>query len=101
MNLIYGCAPDVKARGRRQPAGMPRYLLHHTHDAAECSVAFASFKGHASPLRHATTIASCLFGGHTIWWLVDAPSPERALELLPFFVAQRSTAVEVREVQIP
>jgi hypothetical protein len=36
-----------------------------------------------------------------IWWLVDAPSPEEALELLPFFVAQRSTAVAVREVQIP
>jgi hypothetical protein len=79
---------------------MPRYLLHHTHDAADCSVAFASFKGHLSPLRHTTTIASCLFGGHTIWWLVDAPSPAEALELLPFFVAQRSTAVEVREVQI-
>ena len=71
------------------------------HDPADCSVAFASFKGHPSPLRHATTVASCLFGGHTIWWLVNAPSPERALELLPFFVAQRSTAVEVREVQIP
>jgi hypothetical protein len=80
---------------------MPRYLLHHTHDAAECSIAFASFKGHSSPLRHTTTIASCLFGGHMIWWLVDAPSPERALELLPFYVAHRSTAVEVREVQIP
>jgi hypothetical protein len=36
-----------------------------------------------------------------IWWLVDAPSPAEALELLPFFVAQRSTAVAVREVQIP
>jgi hypothetical protein len=80
---------------------MPRYLLHHTHDAADCSVAFASFKGHSSPLRHTTTIASCLFGIHTIWWLVDALSPAEALELLPFFVAQRSTAVEVREVQIP
>ncbi|MGB0097132.1 MAG: hypothetical protein WBP81_31900 [Solirubrobacteraceae bacterium] len=38
---------------------------------------------------------------HTIWWLVTAPSPEDALELLPFFVAQRSTVVEVREVEIP
>jgi hypothetical protein len=80
---------------------MPQYLLHHKHHPRECSVAFASFKGHPSPLRHKTTIASCLFGGHTIWWLVDAPSPGHALELLPFFVAQRSTAVEVQDVQIP
>jgi hypothetical protein len=36
-----------------------------------------------------------------IWWLVDAPGPEDALALLPFFVAARSTAVEVREVHIP
>ena len=98
---IYGFAPDVNARGCRHPAGMPRYLLHHTHDAAECSVAFTSFKGHSSPLRHTTTIASCVFGGHMIWWLVDAAGPEEALELLPFFVAQRSIAVAVREVQIP
>jgi hypothetical protein len=47
------------------------------------------------------TVASCLFGGHTIWWLVTASSPEDALELLPFVVAERSTAVEVREVHIP
>jgi hypothetical protein len=80
---------------------MSRYLLHHRHAAAECRVAFASFKGHSSPLRHTTTVASCLFGGHMIWWLVDAPSPAEALGLLPFFVAQRSTAVEVREVRIP
>jgi hypothetical protein len=71
------------------------------HHPRECSVAFASFKGHSSPLRHRTTVASCLFGGHMIWWLVDAPGPEEALELLPFFVSQRSTAVEVRNVQIP
>jgi hypothetical protein len=80
---------------------MPHYLVHHKHEPAECSVAFASFKGHPSPLRHGTAVASCFFGGHATWWLVDAPSPERALELLPFYVAQRSTAVEVREVQIP
>jgi hypothetical protein len=80
---------------------MSRYLLHHTHHPHECNVAFASFKGHSSSLRHRTTVASCLFGGHTIWWLVNTDSPENALALLPFFVAQRSTAVEVRAVQIP
>jgi hypothetical protein len=99
--VIYGCFPDVEATWYRQPPGMPRYLLHHKHDPVDCNVAFASFKGHQSPLRHRTTVASCLFGGHAIWWVVNAPSPERALELLPFFVAQRSTAVEVREIQIP
>jgi hypothetical protein len=78
-----------------------RYLLHHRHDAEECGVAFASFKGHPSPLRHKATIASCRSGGHAIWWLVDAASPEDALALLPFFVAERSTAVEVSEVTIP
>ena len=80
---------------------MPRYLLHHKHHPRECSVAFASFKGHSSPLRHRTTVVSCLFGGHTIWWLVNARGPEDALGLLPFFVAQRTTAIEVRKVQIP
>ena len=80
---------------------MPQYLLHHKHHPSECSVAFACFKGHSSPLRHKTTFASCLYGGHAIWWLINASGPDDALDLLPFFVAQRSTAVEVREVQIP
>ena len=78
-----------------------RYLLHHCHDAEECGVAFAAFKGHPSPLRHKVTVASCRSGGHAIWWLVEAASPEEALALLPFFVAERATVVEVREVPIP
>jgi hypothetical protein len=78
-----------------------RYLLHHRHDPDECGVAFAAFKGHASPLRHVPTVASCLSGDHAIWWLVDAPSHADALALLPFFVAQRASATEVREVRIP
>ena len=80
---------------------MPRYLLHHRHEPGECGVAFAAFKGHASPLRHAATVASCLSGGHEIWWLVDAHSGEDALGLLPHFVAARATAVEVRTTTIP
>jgi hypothetical protein len=44
-----------------------RYLLHHRHDPDECGVAFAAFKGHASPLRHVPTVASCLSGDHAIW----------------------------------
>ena len=80
---------------------MPRYLLHHHHEPDECGVAFAAFKGHRSPLRHNATVASCLSGGHEIWWQVDAPSPDQALAQLPFFVAERSTVTEIQEVNIP
>ena len=76
-------------------------LFRSRASAEECGVAFASFKGLRSPLRHKATVASCRSGEHAIWWLVDAASPEEALALLPFFVAERSTAVEVREVTIP
>jgi hypothetical protein len=80
---------------------VPRYLLHHRHDPGECGVAFASFAGHESPLRHQTTVGSCHDGGHAIWWTVDALSESEALTLLPFFVAERTTATKVRDVEIP
>jgi hypothetical protein len=80
---------------------MPRYLLHHHHDPDDCGIAFAAFKGHTSPLRHNDTVGSCLSGGHDIWWLVEAPGPDQALAQLPFFVAERSTVTEIREVRIP
>ena len=62
---------------------------------------FASFKGHASPLRHRATFASCRSGGHDIWWTVDADSNTEAIRLLPFYVAQRTTSTRVSEVEIP
>jgi len=80
---------------------MHRYLLQHRHAPSECGVVFASFKGHESPLRHQATLASCRSGGHAIWWTVDAPSEEAALQLLPFYVAERTTVSRVNEVQIP
>ena len=80
---------------------MPRYLVHHRHEPHECGIAFASFKGHDSSLRHRATLASCASGGHAIWWTVDAESEPQALALLPFFVAERSTATRVGEVLIP
>ena len=80
---------------------MLRYLLHHRHDRLECGVAFASFKGHESPLRHQPALASCGAGGHEIWWTVDAATEADALGLLPFYVARRTTATRVSEVQIP
>ena len=80
---------------------MPRYLLHHRHEPEECGVAFASFRGHGSPLRRQPTLASCRFGGHAIWWTVDAATEQDALALLPFYVAERTTVTSVSEVQIP
>jgi hypothetical protein len=80
---------------------MARYLLHHHHRAHECGIAFASFKGEDTPLRHTATFASCRSGGHDIWWLVDAGSRQAALAQLPHYVARRSTVTEIAEVQIP
>ena len=80
---------------------MASFLLHHQHEAHECGVVFASFKGHDSRLRHHPALATCASGGHTIWWVVDAACEAEALELLPFYVAQRATATQVSEVQIP
>jgi hypothetical protein len=77
------------------------YLLEHRHEPNECGVAFASFKGHESPLRHRPTLASCRSGGHAIWWTVEAESEANALLLLPYFVAERTTVARVSEVDIP
>jgi hypothetical protein len=80
---------------------MARYLLHHHHEPHECGVVFASFRGHESPLRHRSTLASCPSGGHAIWWTVESATAEDALELLPPYVAKRTTATSVSEVDIP
>jgi hypothetical protein len=80
---------------------MSCYLLQHRHQPRECGVVFASFKGHKSPLRHRPTLASCRSGGHAIWWTVEAESEADALELLPYYVAARTTVARVNEVEIP
>jgi hypothetical protein len=80
---------------------MPRYVLHHQHRPSECGVAFASFKGHETPLRHRITLGSCAYGDHTIWWTVEAGSEHEALALLPHFVAQRATATKVADIEVP
>jgi hypothetical protein len=80
---------------------MSCYLLHHRHEPNECGVVFAAFRGHQSPLRHRATLASCRSGGHAIWWTVQADSENDALALLPFYVAERTTATRVSEVEIP
>jgi hypothetical protein len=80
---------------------MHRYLLQHRHEPDECGVVFASFKGHRSPLRRRSTLASCRSGGHAIWWTVEAASEQDALAQLPVYVAERTTATSVSEVDIP
>ncbi|MCC7076928.1 MAG: hypothetical protein IT198_07370 [Acidimicrobiia bacterium] len=80
---------------------MTRFLLHHHHEPQECGVVFAAFKGYASPLRHQATLASCRWGGHAIWWTVNAASADDALDLLPPYVAERTAVTRVSEVEIP
>jgi hypothetical protein len=80
---------------------MSRYVLHHRHEPQECGVVFASFKGHATPLRHRATLASCGSGEHAIWWTVEAETEADALRLLPPYVAERTTVARVSEVEIP
>jgi hypothetical protein len=80
---------------------MARYLLHHRHEPTECGVVFASFRGSGSPLRHRSALSSCAFGGHAIWWIVEADCEAEALGQLPFFVAQRATTARVDEIGIP
>jgi hypothetical protein len=80
---------------------MSRFLLQHRHQPHECGAVFAAFKGRTSPLRRQVTLASCLAGGHVIWWTVEAASELEALALLPEYVAKRTTAVHVSEVEIP
>ena len=80
---------------------MPCFLIHHRHDAHECGAAFAAFKGSGSALRHGDALATCPYGGHELWWLVEARGAPEALALLPWFVAQRATVTRVRPVAIP
>ena len=78
-----------------------RFVLRHRHEPHECGAAFAAWKGHDSPLRRRETFGTCRDGGHEIWWLVDADTTDAALELLPRYVAERSTAIPIRRVLIP
>jgi hypothetical protein len=76
-------------------------MLHHRHEPHKCGVVIASFKAFESPLRNRATVASCAYGGHEIWWQVEATSEEGALSYLPRYVAERSTAIRVGEVEVP
>ena len=80
-------------------------MLTHRHKSDECRVAFASWRGFDSPLRHAGAFGSCMLvdgtSAHEIWWSLDAPDRETALAQLPRYIAERTDATEVSEVAIP
>jgi hypothetical protein len=80
---------------------MFRFVLHHRHTPRQCGVVFAALRGQQTPLRRRPVLASCISGGHEVWWTVEAPAEEDALRLLPPYVAERTTAARVSEVQIP
>ena len=84
---------------------MSRYLLAHTHEPAECAVAFAAWRGFESPLRHELAAASCSTNGdgrtHRIWWELEAPGSDEALAQLPPWVAERTEVNEIGDVTIP
>jgi hypothetical protein len=80
---------------------MASFLLEHRHDAGECDVVFAAWQGFASPLRHERVPSTCLDGGHTLFWQVEAADAGAALALLPRYVAERTRAVRVRDVVVP
>jgi hypothetical protein len=80
---------------------MPYFLLHHHHEPDDCAAAFAAWTGFESPLRRKQAATTCLTGGHSVWWRVQADDPAAALALLPRYVARRTTPIEVRDVEIP
>jgi hypothetical protein len=80
---------------------MPTYLLEHRHEAAECEAASAAWRGFESPLRGRPTLSTCLGGDHRLWWLTEAGDEGAALLRLPRYVAERATAVRVRETVMP
>jgi hypothetical protein len=80
---------------------MPTYLISHHHRPEQCPVAYAAWRGFASPLRHRPVTSSCAEGGHALWWRVEAESEEAALAQVPPYLAERSRATRVSEVQIP
>ena len=80
---------------------MATYLLHHRHRPDECEAAFAAWQGFASALRGSRALSTCLEGGHELWWIIPARDPAAVIDLVPRFLAERSSVIRVREVAIP
>jgi hypothetical protein len=80
---------------------MGRFLLVHQHAPEHCSSAWAAWRGHPSRLHGSDVACSCVHGGHTIWWEVEAAGAEEALALLPDYVARSTRVVPIRRVVTP
>ena len=74
-----------------------------TTSTSRASARPRSRPGRASTARCAATAppSTCLTGGHAVWWRVQADDADAALALLPRFVAERTTAIEVSDIEIP
>jgi hypothetical protein len=94
--------PDAGAPLSRDAAiPVPTFLLHHEHDAAECAVAVAAWRGFQSALRGGTALSGCARGDHAQWVACEAPDAAAALALLPPWVAARTTAHRVERTRLP
>lgn len=80
---------------------MPQFLIYHRHEASECSPAYAAWKGFDSSLRGSSAKSSCRWGGHEIWWDLEAVDEQDALGCLPHYLAERASATRVGMVDIP
>jgi hypothetical protein len=74
---------------------MPRYLLMHRHDDADCVSTFEAWSGFDSPLLSGRPPATCRQASHTQTWMVEADDVAGALLLLPIPVAERTDAIEI------
>ncbi len=80
---------------------MGTFALIHRHRPDECRIAIAAWRGFDSPLRGGRPLASCISGGHGMWWVVEAADGAAALAQLPPYVAERTIAEQVSEVPLP
>ena len=92
--------------GRQRSRLDPCPVTCSTTATSRTSAAWCSPPSKATTAHFAVsaTPASCASKGraiHAIWWTVDATTAEEALALLPFYVAERTTATSVSDVEIP
>jgi hypothetical protein len=80
---------------------MALFLLHSQHHETECRAMYAAWRGFESPLGHSAPWATCLWGGHEVWWETEAEDETAALRHLPPFVAERSRAIRVTRARLP
>ena len=89
------------ADGTRYERHMASFRIAHRHEADECPVVYAAWRGIDSPLRGETTISTCRWGDHQIWWDLDVADQDEAMSYLPPYVADRAVALRIGPVDIP